>query len=82
MNTSESGSGMSKGSPYDSARGISKYSPSPSAMGCPGLTTHTRSFSPMLRQYRPQLVPISFLNILEKWAECRGISPMPSSTRW
>ena len=50
-------------------------------MGCPGSTTHSRSFSPASRQRSAQLVPIMRLKTFEKWPECRTIRPIPSRTR-
>ena len=79
-NTSSSGAGMSKCSPYISSSSSTKDSPRPSAIGCDGSTTHSRSRSPSSRHLRSQDVPISRLKIREKWPEWRTIRPMPSRT--
>src|ERR687888_1371834 len=69
INTSSSGCGISKYSPYISCCGITKACGTPAAMGWPGLTVQTTSRSSASRQRREQLVPISCTNGLERSEE-------------
>jgi hypothetical protein len=66
MNTSSSGVGMSKYSPYISCPSITIGCSTPRAIGCVGFTVHTNSRSPSLRQAREHVVPMSLMKILEK----------------
>ena len=53
----------------------------PWLIGCDGETFQTSSVSASLRQASEQVVPISLMKILEKWAECSTSRPIPPSTR-
>ena len=80
MNTSSSGVGTSKYSPYISCSGMTIGFGTPRVIGCCGFTVQTSSWSCSLRQRRVHVVPISLPKIFDQWPECRTTRPIPEST--